>query len=102
MISGPFAISHNLDVGSILFNFHTPLLELLTYYNTLLNDLSATQPTIHTLFITFKSFNFQVNMEEYSSYQNAKPTREAEFQRMAQNIGTNIQKMIQNGRSFFT
>lgn len=37
-------------------------------------------------------------MEGYSnSYQNATPSREAEFQRLAQNIGTNIQKIIQNG-----
>jgi len=36
-------------------------------------------------------------MEGYNnSYQNGAPTKEAEFQRLAQNIGTNIQKIIQN------
>jgi len=36
-------------------------------------------------------------MEGYNnSYQNAAPSKEAEFQRLAQNIGTNIQKIIQN------
>ena len=38
-------------------------------------------------------------MEGYNnSYQNAAPSKEAEFQRLAQNIGTNIQKIIQNGK----
>jgi len=36
-------------------------------------------------------------MEGYnSSYQNGAPSKEAEFQRLAQNIGSNIQKIIQN------
>lgn len=36
-------------------------------------------------------------MEGYNnSYQNGAPAKEAEFQRLAQNIGTNIQKIIQN------
>jgi syntaxin 7 len=36
-------------------------------------------------------------MEGYSnSYQNGSASKEAEFQRLAQSIGTNIQKMIQN------
>ena len=39
-------------------------------------------------------------MEGYSnSYQNGSVSKEAEFQRLAQSIGTNIQKMIQNGNS---
>ena len=40
-------------------------------------------------------------MEGYSnSYQNGSVSKEAEFQRLAQSIGTNIQKMIQNGNTF--
>eukprot|EP00088_Acartia_fossae_P039131 TRINITY_DN4071_c1_g1_i1.p1 TRINITY_DN4071_c1_g1~~TRINITY_DN4071_c1_g1_i1.p1 ORF type:complete len:274 (+),score=56.36 TRINITY_DN4071_c1_g1_i1:90-911(+) len=36
-------------------------------------------------------------MEGYNnSYQNGNPSKEAEFQRLAQNIGSNIQKIIQN------
>jgi len=36
-------------------------------------------------------------MEGYnSSYQNGAPSKEAEFQRLTQNIGSNIQKIIQN------
>ena len=38
-------------------------------------------------------------MEGYSnSYQNSNSARETEFQRLAQNIGTNIQKIQQNGK----
>ena len=38
-------------------------------------------------------------MEGYSnSYQNSTSARETEFQRLAQNIGTNIQKIQQNGK----
>ena len=38
-------------------------------------------------------------MEGYSnSYQNSASARETEFQRLAQNIGTNIQKIQQNGK----
>ncbi len=43
-------------------------------------------------------------MEGFSgngSYQNGSPSKEAEFQRLAQNIGSNIQKIIQNGESVF-
>ena len=37
-------------------------------------------------------------MEGYNnSYQNGTSARETEFQRLAQNIGTNIQKILQNG-----
>ena len=37
-------------------------------------------------------------MEGYNnSYQNSSSARETEFQRLAQNIGTNIQKIQQNG-----
>ena len=39
-------------------------------------------------------------MEGYNnSYQNTSSGRETEFQRLAQNIGTNIQKIQQNGQS---
>lgn len=38
-------------------------------------------------------------MEGYNnSYQNSSSARETEFQRLAQNIGTNIQKIQQNGQ----
>ena len=38
-------------------------------------------------------------MEGYNnSYQNSSTARETEFQRLAQNIGTNIQKIQQNGQ----
>ena len=43
-------------------------------------------------------------MEGFSgngSYQNGAPSKEAEFQRLAQNIGSNIQKIIQNGKGFY-
>ena len=37
-------------------------------------------------------------MDSYSeSYQNGGSQREADFQGLAQNIGTNIQKILQNG-----
>ena len=37
-------------------------------------------------------------MEGYNnSYQNGTSARETEFQRLAQNVGTNIQKILQNG-----
>ena len=37
-------------------------------------------------------------MEGYSnSYQNGTSARETEFQRLAQNVGTNVQKILQNG-----
>ena len=37
-------------------------------------------------------------MEGYNnSYQNSTSARETEFKRLAQNIGTNIQKIQQNG-----
>ena len=40
-------------------------------------------------------------MEGYgNSYQNGTSARETEFQRLAQNIGTNIQKILQNGEFF--
>ena len=40
-----------------------------------------------------------MKMEGYnSSYQNGAPSKEAEFQRLTQNIGSNIQKIIQNGK----
>ena len=39
-------------------------------------------------------------MEGYNnSYQNGSTAKETEFQRLAQNIGTNIQKIQQNGES---
>ena len=39
-------------------------------------------------------------MEGYNnSYQNSSSARETEFQRLAQNIGTNIQKIQQNGKT---
>ena len=38
-------------------------------------------------------------MEGYSnSYQNGTSARETEFQRLAQNVGTNVQKILQNGQ----
>ena len=38
-------------------------------------------------------------MEGYTnSYQNGTSARETEFQRLAQNVGTNIQKILQNGQ----
>ena len=38
------------------------------------------------------------SMEGYSnSYQNGTSARETEFQRLAQNVGTNVQKILQNG-----
>ena len=37
-------------------------------------------------------------MEGYSnSYQNGTSARETEFQRLATNVGTNVQKILQNG-----
>lgn len=40
-------------------------------------------------------------MEGYqNSYQNSSSARETEFQRLAQNIGTNIQKIQQNGKYY--
>ena len=43
-------------------------------------------------------------MEGYSSnsYQNGTSARETEFQRLAQNVGTNVQKILQNGTICFT
>ena len=42
------------------------------------------------------------NMEGYSnSYQNGTSARETEFQRLAQNVGTNVQKILQNGIARF-
>ena len=38
-----------------------------------------------------------MNMETYNTYQNETMT-ESEFQKLAQNIGTNIQKILQNGK----
>ena len=41
-------------------------------------------------------------MEGYSnSYQNGTSARETEFQRLAQNVGTNVQKILQNGIARF-
>ena len=41
-------------------------------------------------------------MEGYSnSYQNGTSARETEFQRLAQNVGTNVQKILQNGNARF-
>ena len=38
-------------------------------------------------------------MEGYSnSYQNGTSARETEFQLLAQNVGTNVQKILQNGQ----
>ena len=43
---------------------------------------------------------YSANMEGYNnSYQNGSTAKETEFQRLAQNIGTNIQKIQQNGGS---
>ena len=43
-----------------------------------------------------------MNMDSFgSSYQNGGGSvREADFQRLSQNIGTNIQKILQNGKIF--
>ena len=42
-----------------------------------------------------------MTMEGYNnSYQNSSSARETEFQRLAQNIGTNIQKIQQSGKYF--
>ena len=39
-------------------------------------------------------------MEGYSnSYQNGTSARETEFQRLATNVGTNVQKILQNGEN---
>lgn len=37
------------------------------------------------------------NFNSYSSYHNNGPYQESNFSEIAQNIGTNIQKIIQNG-----
>ena len=38
-------------------------------------------------------------MEYSDSYQNGGSRRDADFQKLAQNIGSNIQKILQNGES---
>ena len=40
-------------------------------------------------------------MEYSDSYQNGGGRRETDFQRLAQNIGSNIQKILQNGKITF-
>ena len=37
-------------------------------------------------------------MEYSDSYQNGGSRRDADFQKLAQNIGSNIQKILQNGK----
>ena len=38
-------------------------------------------------------------MEYSDSYQNGGSRRDADFQKLAQNIGSNIQKILQNGKN---
>ena len=42
-----------------------------------------------------------INMDSYQNGPGGGGVREVDFQRLTQNVGTNIQKILQNGRSFF-
>ena len=40
-----------------------------------------------------------INMDSYQNGPGGGGVREVDFQRLTQNVGTNIQKILQNGRS---
>ena len=46
----------------------------------------------------YKWINLLMNMDTYNSYQTGGSMGDSEFQRLAQNISSNLQKISQNGK----